>query len=57
MICTEEERRLWFDVETRYKTTYTHTYSQSHRLWFDVETRYKTTGRSTHKREISCGLM
>ena len=35
--------RLWFDVETRYKTTYNNITTNSTLLWFDVETRYKTT--------------
>ena len=34
---------LWFDVETRYKTTINEHTLVNSMLWFDVETRYKTT--------------
>ena len=34
---------LWFDVETRYKTTIAAHSATPFQLWFDVETRYKTT--------------
>ena len=34
---------LWFDVETRYKTTEVTIIQIMQELWFDVETRYKTT--------------
>ena len=37
-------RWLWFDVETRYKTTCPMGTRRHFLLWFDVETRYKTTG-------------
>ncbi len=37
---------LWFDVETRYKTTKRQSINSTASLWFDVETRYKTTGFS-----------
>lgn len=37
---------LWFDVETRYKTTIRGCGFTPRRLWFDVETKYKTTYRT-----------
>ncbi len=48
---------LWFDVETRYKTTSPMKPVSESLLWFDVETRYKTTKRNTVTDVLGCGLM
>ena len=48
---------LWFDVETRYKTTINDNRVKVKGLWFDVETRYKTTFLSLGTWHCRCGLM
>lgn len=48
---------LWFDVETRYKTTMNHDRKIAEELWFDAETRYKTTVPIEKFIIHSCGLM
>ena len=48
---------LWFDVETRYKTTKRMDKGYIIKLWFDVETRYKTTDWQLHVVARCCGLM
>ncbi len=48
---------LWFDVETRYKTTSSSNNTTICELWFDVETRYKTTHGWRSAERKGCGLM
>ena len=48
---------LWFDVETRYKTTRSLLLRIIIPLWFDVETRYKTTTEGLKEPSACCGLM
>ena len=49
--------KLWFDVETRYKTTFRLRVNLRLQLWFDVETRYKTTRPRNDVVANCCGLM
>ena len=39
-----DKAQLWFDVESRYETTFRIDAFIGFGLWFDVESRYETTG-------------
>ena len=51
------KKRLWFDVERRYKTMKSAEKGELKKLWFDVERRYKTMTKKNYSTTWCCGLM